>query len=654
MSSRNERSASKEPRAGGKTKKKRAMRQNTTGRPRRSPHKREARVIATSGHHGRTVSLLPRDGYPTQLQAQWKDPQTRRRVRRTVSGERLASDGTTTDKVQATRLQQLAAILHRRLEHGHAMPGDQGGPSWDALIREATPRRKDEPDRAPEGALTVRDALAKAFGPSFAKERNAKGRISGRYVRRIKGKPSSGLAVSTWTEHARELRRIADLVEELLGSDARWDSSERTYIRLRDALIARVVKITGNMSAPRRMGRVHKALQLYIRATRLVAKAYAEDDSVDPKPKPLTMERWRKDLRAAWTAADLLMPDEEQARYERAEAGKIYVEGTSGRHDSRYALWLLLGMEGRPKQILRARRSHLEDRMAGTPRGRFRGPGTELKHGLTYGPAPAHRLMIDRHLRQGYLREYEERYQRREIADYPLFPSGYLTEGVAVYRADVKPWGYRQFLGDPATGTGYYAIERAAGVRNKSGRGPYALKYTIADLAPIVAGRLHIGDAVAVNLVTGHDTPGTATQYRAKVRGNPSVLVTVGRIIWAIRQDLTEAAFETVVESEVGGGESMTDYSVNYDGISITTLSGKRLWVPWSALTLAGQDRDAVRILAETRGNFPIKIDDDARILLFPELRVVVDLDLLIRRATENVEGHTHDAVLLESPEDQR
>lgn len=94
----------------------------------------------------------------------------------------------------------------------------------------------------------------------------------------------------------------------------------------------------------------------------------------------------------------------------------------------RYGLWLLLGAEGRPVQILRARRTHIEDEYRDTPRGLFRGPGARLKHGLTYAPTPAHRLAIDEYL-NGYLAQYEERYRRGEIEDHPLFPSGQLRDG---------------------------------------------------------------------------------------------------------------------------------------------------------------------------------------------------------------------------------
>lgn len=531
------------------------------------------------------------------------------------------------------------------------MPGDSGGPTWQSLILQATPRRRGAPELAAEGVLTVREALAKAYGPSYADQKTAGGRIKPKFGREIAGKPSGGAAVSRWTEHARDLRRVADLIEEILGSEAAWDSTEDTYIRLRDALIARVAETADHTSQPKRMRRVHKALQTYIRATRLVAKAYASDETISRTAKPLTLERWRKDLNAAWTAQQLPLPRAKQPRYDPADAAKIYKEGTSGRYDPRYALWLLLGMEGRPGQVLEARRSDLEDNHPGTVRGRFYQKGTELKHGLAYAPTPAHRLAIDEHLNEGYLREYERRFRSGAIKDYPLFPGGRLVDRVAPFREKVRPWSYRSFLGDPHDRTGFYQIEGAAGVAPDPGRGPYALKYTIADLAPIVAGRLGIRDAAAVNLVTGHDTPGTATLYRQDLRSQPAVLIAVGRIIWAIRREFMELAQAKDIGSEIGAGQVITRFRVQDEGVAITTHSGKHVWVPWAALVAAGQDADAVRILAETGGTYTeAEVDEQAKSIHFVGLGVRVDIDTMVQRAIKNVEHQEYDAVLRPAP----
>lgn len=604
----------------------------------KAPAQRTKRVIASAGHQGATVSILPRDGHPTQAQAQWNHPTTRTRQRRTISNVRLSTDGTETSKAQKTQLQQVATILHTRLTQGEPMPGEHGCPSWATILAKAAPKKKGQVDDAAPGALTVREALAAAYGPSYADQVNAKGGISGRHVRKLKGKASGGLAISTWTDHARDLRRLADVVEEALGPDAPWGWSESTFTALRDALIERVRTTTQPTKAPQKLRRVHKVLQCYIRATRLVQRAYRDRDDTKPKPQALSVSRWLTGLKEAWTAAGLLLPEEEQPRYSRKEAGMIYVEGTSRRHDPRYGLWLLLGAEGRPVQILRARRSHIEDEYRDTPRGLFRGPGTRLKHGLAYAPTPAHRLAIDEYL-NGYLAQYEERYRRGEIDDYPLFPSGQLRDGrIAEFRADVRPWGYRQFLGDPAHGTGYYAIESGARVRNVPGRGPYGLKYAIADLVPLVAGRLGIGDNVAVNLATAHDTPGTAPQYRKKVRSQPGVLVMVGKLIWNVRKDLREAAELGVEESRWGiapEAEHIARYQVGPLGVTIQTALEEYLWVPWAALSGVGkQDPLGVdKLIKDPELAYRSEVDDDAREIRFPRAGVALVLDVMLVRA---------------------
>lgn len=599
--------------------------------PPRTPKKRESRVLASTGHQGATVSIAAREGHLTQAQVKWQHPTTRKRQRRTISGITLSAEGKATSREQKTLLQQLASDLHKRLVSGRPMPGEPGCPSWDVLLANAAPARAapadkastgDRPTEPAAGVLTVREALAMAYGPSYADQTNAKGRISGRHIHKIKGKASGGLAISTWTDHARDLRRLADEIEGILGPDAPWAWSEAEYRRLRDALIERVVTSTSHTEAPRKLRRVQKVLQTYIRATRVVQNACAERKDLEPKPQALTINRWLVDLKTAWTAAKLLLPGRQQPRYDRTEAGWIYLEGTSGRHDPRYALWLQLGMEGRPVQVLRSRRSHLVDDIPDTPSGVFRGPGTELKHGLVYAFTPAHYFWVKQHLR-GYLSEYEARYQKGEIADYPLFPSGDLVDGKAPFRRDVRPWGYRQFLGSPNAATGYYAIEKAAGVESRPGRGPYALKYTIADLAPLVAGTLGVGDQVAINLVTGHDTPGTATQYRKQVREQPEMLVTVGKLIWEVRKFLSEAARRDAEElpDVAPSHERIDDFAVKEGGIFIKTLGGESIWVPWEVLiTEGGQHRQKVERLAASPALWNrhyIDIDDDARGLRF-------------------------------------
>lgn len=605
---------------------------DTASKAKRTSKRRQRRVVARAGRQGATVSISVRDSY---LQAQWKSLDGARR-RCLVAGFKVDPNGALT-KEQGTILQNLASLLHQHLELGRKMPGEAGGPSWDVLLRQATPKRKGQDEKPTKPVLTVREVLAKVYGPSYADQLNRKGRISGKFVHSIKNTATDGRAVSTWTRHARDLRRTADVIEGILGSESPWDPSQRTFLRLRDALIARVRKTADHTSAPKRMRRVHKALQTFLRATREIAAEY--EDSADPeRPRPLTLVRWRTHLRQAWSAAELSTPAAAQPRYLPNEAGRIYVEATSGRHDPRYALWALLGLEGRPSQILKSRRSGLCDEYPGTVRGIFRGPGTDLKHGLTYAPMPAHWMEIETILTEGYLRHLEAAYQAKRIRDYPLYPS-ILVNGVAPVRPDLRPWGYRQFLGNPHDGTGYYALERAAGVETREGRGPYAFKYMIADLAPSLASQLGIADAAVVNLVTAHDTPGTTRIYRQSLRDQAEILTAVGRIIWSVRKTLRDHAMLARAEA-LGiqvGGDHIRKYSIEPDGARIITLKGAVLWVPWVALGDGEGDPDAIEQLINSRGLFePATVDDDAKNLEFPALRIKLNLDHMLLRAARN------------------
>jgi hypothetical protein len=190
---------------------------------------------------------------------------------------------------------------------------------------------------------------------------------------------------------------------------------------------------------------------------------------------------------------------------------------------------------------------------------------------------------------------------------------------------------------------GYYGIEACTGVREMLGRGPHGLKYRIADLTPIIAGQLGMADAVAINLATAHDTPGTATAYRQRVRRNPAMLVQVGRIVWGVRKALREAA-DAQFTAELTGlpteGESIAAYRVQADGVLIrlhaadATAPARGVWVPWAALEAAGE-RGVHRLLIEEARSMH-EVDDDARELRFTGVGVVCRLDTMLARAYRN------------------
>lgn len=299
--------------------------------------------------------------------------------------------------------------------------------------------------------------------------------------------------------------------------------------------------------------------------------------------------------------------------------------------------------------------------MQGTQRGVFRGPGTPLKHGLTYALVGAHRMEVDRELTTGHLREFEQRFVRGELADYPLFMAGDLVEGALPFTHTPELLTYERFLGRKQQGrcTGYYAVEKAAGVAQIDGRAPYGFKYLMADMAVSVAGTLGIVDAVAINLVTAHDTQGTTTDYRRKVRRQPEVLLNTGRIIWGVRKRLRDIAERGLVAEMTGvplDAPMIADYRVHRNGVTLRLVKGDGsghaaggLWVPWAALVRAGQP--AQRLTVEEARETHV-IDDDTRVITFPQVRVTLDLKRMLSSASDNEGRDPRDAVRLKDPVD--
>lgn len=188
-----------------------------------------------------------------------------------------------------------------------------------------------------------------------------------------------------------------------------------------------------------------------------------------------------------------------------------------------------------------------------------------------------------------------------------------------------------------------------ADVTNIPKRGPYGLKYTVADLTPFIAGKLGIADAVAINLATAHDTPGTAPQYRRNARTQASVLLLVGRIVWGVRKEFRTLAAQGFVRSAVGfepEGERIAAYQIGGEGITLRLVSGGGLWVPWNALELAGVVKALnSRVISAMHEHH--EVDDEARELRFPPAGIVLKVDMMLDRAKKNEANDRNDIVLL-------
>jgi hypothetical protein len=107
---------------------------------------------------------------------------------------------------------------------------------------------------------------------------------------------------------------------------------------------------------------------------------------------------------------------------------------------------------------------------------------------------------VDEVLFTDYLSEAEAAYQRGEIGDYFLFPTGKPKEGadVPLCRATDKP------LSDHALREKFGELEAIAGVEHRKGRAFYGLRRQATDLAPEFA-----QDAQVLNRISGHSNSAT-------------------------------------------------------------------------------------------------------------------------------------------------
>ena len=142
---------------------------------------------------------------------------------------------------------------------------------------------------------------------------------------------------------------------------------------------------------------------------------------------------------------------------------------------------------------MRARRSDLHLTGGGFALGRFIVRGAGKKLGEVVDLHPELRAQVDEALSTGYLAHAEAAFQRGEIEDYFLFPSGKLKCGrMPVERAVRAPLSYplREM---------FVAVEAIAGVQHVERRSFYGLRRQATDLAPEFA-----QDARVLNHLTGH------------------------------------------------------------------------------------------------------------------------------------------------------
>jgi hypothetical protein len=200
-----------------------------------------------------------------------------------------------------------------------------------------------------------------------------------------------------------------------------------------------------------------------------IAGWLASEDPDGRYPRP--WRGWQKELREHWrkVGGDATP---QRPRYTDQELVALWRHRDQA--DPRLRLALVLGLELRGGQLVRARRSGLERDEAGwtlaVPYGSERKRAPVLRLSATEAAA------IEAELATGYLAELEAARQRDALGDYALFPAGKLRDGrVPIARAE-KPLT----RGSPARML--RDLEKIAGVEHVSGRAWHGLRRLMTDL----------------------------------------------------------------------------------------------------------------------------------------------------------------------------
>jgi hypothetical protein len=191
---------------------------------------------------------------------------------------------------------------------------------------------------------------------------------------------------------------------------------------------------------------------------------------------------WPRELRRYFEERDGALPEIQRPRYTLEESIRLH-RAAAEDPNPRARLFVALGAELRPAQVLRAKRSALQLDHGVCGRFVVRGKGDKLGEvvELTAGQRAAVDAALDPEA--GYLRGLEAAYQAGR-GDYLLFPMGRL-----IYESEDELWPR---IGLPASMTPtsrrtaqdwWHGIEQRAGVPHLPGRGIYGLRRVSVDVA---------------------------------------------------------------------------------------------------------------------------------------------------------------------------
>lgn len=267
------------------------------------------------------------------------------------------------------------------------------------------------------------------------------------------------------TPHRREIIRSMQHVIRILGERRTWESMR--IADLSEVWTDRIHALQGRGHTGMR------SAEIVIRDLLAVAAWLREEEHIPPTACFVQGTAWKHRLRNDWvqfTHADR-EPTPERPRYSLGEFRAILQ--AAKRIEPRLAFLLELGAEQRGGQVNRCRRTDL-DLATGRLKIPYRGghKKTATLH-LTAGQL----AYAGEVLATGYLRELEALYQAGAIADYPLFPGGYLKgsrESVHVGRgtAGTVP---RKNGRAPSTHALRMCLERGYCTRKHAARAPLSM-----------------------------------------------------------------------------------------------------------------------------------------------------------------------------------
>jgi hypothetical protein len=333
------------------------------------------------------------------------------------------------------------------------------------------------------------------------------------------------------TKFRGDVERASKVIRRILGDGLLWSQLKHAHYRQlwramaaehRDSLSperaarnVRAVMGEGMVWSPIPDGERAKhglrAAELTVGILLTAARWLQQEGAIEPG-SALPAPNWKELLRAEWEQiTEAPLPEVAAPAYTWPEMEKLWAALD---HDPRLGLALEIGAELRLGQVPRSRRTDVLH-ARGFRIGAVRIHGKRKKK----APPPVILTMAQRHaltraMTSGYLADLEAAYQRGEITDYYLIPGGRLLtvkdrHGRPVRRAQVKHADEQLELNAKR----WKALEKAAGVEHKKGRGWYGLRRLQADRAEDVE-----PDARALNAMGGWTHTQTRERYQQKRR----------------------------------------------------------------------------------------------------------------------------------------